>query len=76
MVVENVVSYDAPLDMRRYVHRAGRTARAGRAGTVWTLVENQEALHFKRMVQVRNVRFRDFAAYQESYQVGHLRYQS
>jgi ATP-dependent RNA helicase DDX51/DBP6 len=40
--VEHVVSYDIPLDMRKYVHRVGRTARAGRSGTAWSLVENQE----------------------------------
>lgn len=40
--VSHVVSYDAPVDMRKYVHRAGRTARAGRAGDAWTLVEEQE----------------------------------
>lgn len=40
--VEHVVSYDTPVDMRKYVHRVGRTARAGRSGTAWTLVEKQE----------------------------------
>ena len=43
--VSHVVSYDAPVDMRKYVHRVGRTARAGRAGDAWTLVEEQEVLH-------------------------------
>lgn len=46
--VAHVVSYDAPVDMRKYVHRAGRTARAGRAGDAWTLVEAQEVHHFKK----------------------------
>ena len=40
--VAHVVSYDAPVDMRKYVHRVGRTARAGREGHAWTLVEEQE----------------------------------
>jgi ATP-dependent RNA helicase DDX51/DBP6 len=40
--VSHVVSYDVPVDMRKYVHRVGRTARAGRAGDAWTLVEGQE----------------------------------
>ncbi|KII89763.1 hypothetical protein PLICRDRAFT_108662, partial [Plicaturopsis crispa FD-325 SS-3] len=49
--VSHVVSYDAPVDMRKYVHRVGRTARAGRSGDAWTLVEEQEARHFKRMLK-------------------------
>ncbi|THV02880.1 DEAD-domain-containing protein [Dendrothele bispora CBS 962.96] len=49
--VSHVVSYDAPVDMRKYVHRVGRTARAGREGDAWTLVEEQEARHFKNMMK-------------------------
>ncbi|KAK2460978.1 hypothetical protein APHAL10511_007448 [Amanita phalloides] len=49
--VSHVVSYDAPVDIRKYVHRVGRTARAGRQGNAWTLVEEQEARYFKRMLQ-------------------------
>lgn len=37
--------------MRKYVHRVGRTARAGREGDAWTLVEDQEARHFKIMMR-------------------------
>lgn len=40
--VSHVVSYDVPIDMRKYVHRVGRTARAGREGDAWTLIEEQE----------------------------------
>jgi ATP-dependent RNA helicase DDX51/DBP6 len=40
--VSHVVSYDVPVDMLKYVHRVGRTARAGRTGDAWTLVESQE----------------------------------
>lgn len=40
--VSHVISYDTPVDMRKYVHRVGRTARAGRDGDAWTLVEEQE----------------------------------
>ena len=34
-----VVNYDAPSHLRTYVHRVGRTARAGRDGKTYTLVE-------------------------------------
>lgn len=46
-----MISYDAPVDMRKYVHRSGRTARAGREGSAWTLLEEQEARHFKLMMK-------------------------
>lgn len=49
--VEHVISYDAPIDPAKYVHRVGRTARAGKHGDAWTLVEEQEARHFKKMVR-------------------------
>lgn len=44
--VRHVVSYDVPIDMRKYVHRVGRTARAGRDGDAWTLVEEHEVCLF------------------------------
>ncbi|KDR79019.1 hypothetical protein GALMADRAFT_1286257 [Galerina marginata CBS 339.88] len=49
--VSHVISYDVPVDMRKYVHRVGRTARAGRDGEAWTLVEQQEARYFKQMLK-------------------------
>ncbi|KAF9649855.1 DEAD-domain-containing protein [Thelephora ganbajun] len=49
--VAHVVSYDVPIDIRKYVHRVGRTARAGRHGEAWTLVEEQEARYFKTMMK-------------------------
>ena len=48
--VNHVVSYDIPLDMRKYVHRVGRTARAGRSGTAWSLVENQEVRNLHHII--------------------------
>jgi superfamily II DNA/RNA helicase len=36
--VSHVINYDIPEDPEVYVHRIGRTARAGRKGVAWTLV--------------------------------------
>jgi ATP-dependent RNA helicase DeaD len=36
--ISHVVNYDAPMDPEDYVHRIGRTARAGREGLAITLV--------------------------------------
>ncbi|CAO3583151.1 unnamed protein product [Absidia cylindrospora] len=49
--VEVVISYDVPLFMDKYIHRVGRTARAGREGRAFTLVEKQEARHFNGMLR-------------------------
>ncbi|GAA5858660.1 hypothetical protein JCM8547_001410 [Rhodosporidiobolus lusitaniae] len=48
--VAHVVSYDIPSDMRKYVHRVGRTARAGQRGEAWSLVEEQEVAPFKAIM--------------------------
>ena len=48
--VNNVVNYDAPMYAKTYVHRVGRTARAGATGRAFTLLCPQEAVHFKRML--------------------------
>ena len=49
--VQHVVSYDVAVDVRKYVHRVGRTARAGKEGDAWSLVEHHEAKHFKMMLK-------------------------
>ncbi|BGP43372.1 ATP-dependent RNA helicase dbp6 [Rhodotorula kratochvilovae] len=48
--VSHVISYDIPADMRKYVHRVGRTARAGNKGDAWSLVEEQEVAPFKAIM--------------------------
>lgn len=44
-----VVHVDAPADPKDYLHRAGRTARAGEAGTVVTLVSPRQQREVARM---------------------------
>jgi superfamily II DNA/RNA helicase len=48
--VASVVHYDPPEDHKTYVHRSGRTARAGQGGVVVSLVERNQ-LSFVRMIQ-------------------------
>lgn len=42
----HVVNYDVPRSLTSYLHRVGRTARAGNAGKAWTLVDEREARWF------------------------------
>ncbi|KAL5007046.1 hypothetical protein ScPMuIL_015852 [Solemya velum] len=49
--VKYVVSYDTPSYIKTYIHRIGRTARAGKVGTALTLLQKKEFYHFKKMVR-------------------------
>ncbi|KAI5788961.1 P-loop containing nucleoside triphosphate hydrolase protein [Peziza echinospora] len=48
--ISHVINYDTPSTLRSYVHRVGRTARAGNAGHAWSLVAENEARWFWRNV--------------------------
>jgi len=47
--VDIVIQYDPPSDHKTYLHRAGRTARAGSTGLVVTLSMWDEELDIKRL---------------------------
>ncbi|KAL4743346.1 P-loop containing nucleoside triphosphate hydrolase protein [Aspergillus similis] len=42
----HVINYDVPASITTYVHRVGRTARAGNEGSAWTLVAHREGRWF------------------------------
>ncbi|KAJ3098122.1 ATP-dependent RNA helicase dbp6 [Phlyctochytrium planicorne] len=48
--VKAVINYDAPMRAKTYVHRVGRTARAGRNGDAFTILETKEARRFKEQM--------------------------
>jgi superfamily II DNA/RNA helicase len=49
--VEVVIHVDPPDDHKTYLHRSGRTARAGGSGVVVTLLIWNQELHVKRLVR-------------------------
>ena len=40
--VRNVINYDLPAYIKRFIHRVGRTARAGQTGSCFTLLHKDE----------------------------------
>lgn len=55
--VDIVISYDAPRHVKTYIHRIGRTARAGRTGTAVTILTSNELNAF----QVHFIFFNNFS---------------
>ena len=49
--IEVVINYDLPQDDEYYVHRIGRTARAGRSGKAYTFVVGREIIDLKHIQQ-------------------------
>lgn len=50
--VERVINYNMPKDVQNYIHRAGRTARAGRDGTVYNLFEDRDERVLEKIRQL------------------------
>lgn len=48
--ITHVINYDMPTSITSYVHRVGRTARAGKTGQAWTLFTKTEAAWFLKQV--------------------------
>lgn len=47
--VDLVVNYDIPTNSKDYIHRVGRTARAGRSGKSVTMVTQYDVELFQRI---------------------------
>ena len=53
--VSHVFNYDVPKNPEDYVHRIGRTARAGESGKAITLLENRDFEFFQDVLNLPNV---------------------
>jgi len=50
--VSHVINFDVPPDYENYVHRIGRTARAGNLGDAITLIDPSEEWHWKKIEEL------------------------
>eukprot|EP00158_Paraphelidium_tribonemae_P006602 Partr_v1_DN27896_c3_g1_i1_m23055 putative ATPdependent RNA helicase len=46
-----IINYDPPINVKTYVHRAGRTARAGKTGIVHSILNTHECRFWKAMMR-------------------------
>mgnify|MGYP000984403854 CR=1 FL=1 len=56
--VSHVINYDLPQDTESYVHRIGRTGRANREGTAYTLVTSREYYILKQIEKATRSKIR------------------
>lgn len=52
--VDRVINYHLPKEIENYVHRAGRTARAGRSGVVINFVTERDASLIKKLETIKS----------------------
>jgi ATP-dependent RNA helicase DeaD len=57
--VSHVINYDLPEDVENYVHRIGRTARAGKDGVAATLIGHSEIEEFNKIKRALPVEVRE-----------------
>lgn len=55
--ITSVVNYDMPSQIKTYIHRVGRTARAGRSGKSITLLQAGQVQQFWRTLKKANTNF-------------------
>ena len=71
--VDVVINFDVPINPKDYVHRVGRTARAGRSGRALTMVTQYDVEMFQRIEHLIGKRMEGFANEEEQVLVLHDR---
>ncbi|KAL7065660.1 putative ATP-dependent RNA helicase DBP6 [Cryptosporidium serpentis] len=49
--IDIVINYDVPINWKVYIHRIGRTARAGKVGYTYTLVDKYQINYFTKLIR-------------------------
>lgn len=57
--VSHVYNYDVPKEPKEYVHRAGRTARAGEKGMVISLVSTRDGDNFRAILREHDIKIEE-----------------
>ncbi|MDX1691495.1 MAG: DEAD/DEAH box helicase [Acidimicrobiia bacterium] len=70
--VDVVIHYDPPQDYKTFVHRSGRTARAGEEGVVVTLVEWDQIEEVQRLQKASGLHYEIVKMYSNDDRLGDL----
>ena len=57
--VSHVYNYDVPNDSRQYIHRIGRTARAGEDGNAITILSRRDYENFTKLLNEQHVKLEE-----------------
>jgi ATP-dependent RNA helicase DDX27 len=52
--IQTVINYEFPVELMRYIHRVGRTARAGKRGVSFTICNEIESKKLKKLMRKYN----------------------
>ena len=66
--IKSVVNFDAPKDFEQYIHRTGRTARAGKSGVCLSFLSKSDYLIFSDLVGVLEKAKQSVPEFLKSYQ--------
>jgi ATP-dependent RNA helicase DeaD len=56
--ISHVINYDFPQDIESYIHRIGRTGRANKAGSAYSLVTTREYTNLKQIERIAGIKIR------------------
>jgi ATP-dependent RNA helicase DeaD len=55
--LSHIINYDLPDDLDTYIHRSGRTARAGKTGTCISIIHSKEAHKIRELEKITGKKF-------------------
>eukprot|EP00899_Mesostigma_viride_P026555 jgi/Mesvir1/7084/Mv09192-RA.1 len=64
--VDLVINYDIPMNSKDYIHRVGRTARAGRSGRAVTITTQYDVEMYQKIEQLLGKQLEQFPAEEEA----------
>ncbi|OMJ71642.1 hypothetical protein SteCoe_30080 [Stentor coeruleus] len=69
--VDIVINYDVPVQSKNYIHRVGRTARAGKSGRAITLVTQYDVVLFQKVESLLGTKLELFPIDKEKVMLEH-----